>query len=199
MYFNEMKKTLTVSKYMTIPIFIFVTGLMVIGFGLSVEDYMSSYNGYKLIPTRKSFDWVVYLVAAIPQLLSVVSAYIYAESLEIKNGLSKGSKGALLVFLVAVFLDVITDTYYKASGLDFRWWIVAFLESVFVYTIGSDLLFTYMFGLWAQMLPDAMKIMGFMSSSSINGVINGFNEFVGNLFNDNNNRKGGNNQYQRKN
>jgi len=50
-----------------------------------------------------------------------------------------------------------TDMYFKASGLGWFVWIIAFVESIVVFTIGSELLTTACFGMLFELVPEAFK------------------------------------------
>jgi len=141
-----------------IPIgFIFIS-MLVVSTGLIVEDYTTSYLGYQAIPTNKANIWVIYLVALLPQVLQMGFGYVFLDDSE--------KRWAITVVFLALFIDVATDVMFKATGLNYTI-IIAILESLLLYTLGSELMFTVAFGVFVQILPDfGRQLAKFFSSIS---------------------------------
>ena len=94
--------------------------LMVVAMGLGVEDYTTSYLGYASFPTQKAIPQVIYLVAALPQLVQMGAIYITI-------GLSKTDQKdrtfygfdvlmlSSIIWAVAFLLDGYWDYIYKSG------------------------------------------------------------------------------------
>jgi hypothetical protein len=142
-------------KKSPIIILLFTVSLLgvLIGLTLSYEDYWSSYLGYVAFPTRKAHEAVYYAAAAVPQVVQILLAYTYA----------KGTRNftTLSIFMFAHIADVGTDIYFKAYGqTDPGIWILAFLESEFLFTLGSEVLLGTAFAITVNIFPDFVKQMG---------------------------------------
>lgn len=140
-----------------IPITLIVLIGVVIGGFAFYEDYQSSLHGYNLLPTRKSGQEVVAVIALLPQVGQIIFFYAFGVSIEFTNGRRKMN---YLYFFVAFFLllfDLGTDMYFKASGMSFWVWVIAFIESIAIFTIGSEILLTASTGLFFELAPEALK------------------------------------------
>ncbi len=143
-----------------IPITLVVLVGIVIGGFAFYEDYQSSLHGYNLLPTRKSGQEVVAVIALLPQVGQIIFFYAFGVSIEVINGRRKMN---YLYFAVAFFLllfDLGTDMYFKASGMPFWVWVIAFVESITIFTIGSEMLLTASVGLFFELAPEALKQLG---------------------------------------
>lgn len=154
-----------VNKYkdtkMVIPMALAVLLGIVIGLFAFYEDYQSSYNGYILLPTRKSGLEVIQVIALLPQVGQIIFFYMFGVTVEtLPNGKRRVN---YLYFVIALFLllfDLGTDMAFKASGGDVLVWVVAFVESITVFTIGSEMLLTASLGIFFELAPEALRQLG---------------------------------------
>lgn len=147
---GENKFKQTVSKWRNSPviirIFIVAVCMTIIGSAAFIEDYTTSLEGYKMYPTRKAHDWVIPIVAFLPQIGQMGFAYIFMSDTDKKWG--------LLVALALHVADVYCDVLYKTIGGD---WVKAFIESELIFTLGSEIMLSAGIGLLLETLPDAIK------------------------------------------
>lgn len=135
-----------------IPIFIVLIFGLIIGVGISIEDYSTSYYGYLSIPTRKVNTWIVPMVAALPQILQIIFAYAFMENTK--------NRWALLALLATHVIDVGTDVYYKSNKFASTDMVAyALIEAETIYTLGSEVLLTLTFGLLVNSFPSFVKQM----------------------------------------
>ena len=146
-----------------IPIVGAFFALFVISIGLSIEDYMTTLYGYRLLPTAKANDWVVPLVALLPQVGQITFTFAFATN--------TNRRWAVLVAFGLHFFDVLTDVYFKANGLGLFGYFVAFVESEVLYTLGSEIALTFSVGMLFELMPYALKQLGAL-----------FERFAGGLF-----------------
>ena len=105
--------------------------LFAVSLRLSVEDYVTSTRGYLLINTNKTSEDIAWFVGALPQLLQIAFGFVALE---------KRSQGALAISLIAFLSDVVTDVVYKTAGLPTYSIPIATIESVVLFTLGSEFL-----------------------------------------------------------
>jgi hypothetical protein len=113
---------------------------------LMIEDYETSRAGYLALPTLKVHGgWVTFAVAALPQAGQIVLFYIFGR--DTRRGWAMLLAGGL--FLV----DLGTDAWFKSGG---QWSLVplAVVESLFIFTLGSEVLFTIATGFVAETFSD---------------------------------------------
>lgn len=110
-----------------------------ISIGLFVEDFTTSLMGYELWPTRKANDWVLWLVAFLPQIGQVAFAYAWIDT--------RDPKYAVFMFLT-FFWDISTDVYFKSYQFQSpQLTAMATFESVVLFTIGSEFLMAFSLGM----------------------------------------------------
>lgn len=127
-----------------IPVFASFVALFVISLVLGYEDYVTSLMGYEMLPTRKSTAAIVWAVAALPQIGQIAFGYYF--------GATKYYIAAF-VFAILFAIDVGTDMYFKASGGAWYVWVIAFVESVGLFTIGSEFSFVISIGMMIELWP----------------------------------------------
>jgi hypothetical protein len=158
--FTNVANKLKDSKFV-IPITLAMMLGIVIGAFAFYEDYQSSLHGYELLPTRKSGQEVVQVIAMLPQVGQIIFFYMFGNSVvTLPSGRKKIN---YIYFIVAFFLllfDLGTDMWFKASGMTIDVWIIAFVESVTVFTIGSEMLLTASLGVFLELFPEALKQLG---------------------------------------
>ena len=132
-----------------IPIFVVIVIAFIISIATTIEDYSTSMIGYQELPTRKANDFVVPLVAALPQVLQIVMAYVFLTE-------NKRPAWAFGIAAFAHVVDVGLDVFYKTGG---SWSLVplAIAETELVYTFGSEFLLTFSFGLIVLTFPDFLQ------------------------------------------
>jgi len=144
-----------------IPITLAVMLGVVIGAFAFYEDYQSSLHGYALLPTRKSGQEVIAVIALLPQVGQIIFFYMFGNSIEIlPNGKRRINYIYFIIAFFLLFFDLGTDIYFKASGMPAIVWVIAFVESITVFTIGSEMLLTASVGLFLELAPEALKQLG---------------------------------------
>jgi len=83
--FTSIADKLRGDRYL-IPVTIAVMAGFVIGCFAFYEDYQSSLHGYSLLPTRKSGEEVILVIALLPQIGQIVFFYAFGASVETVNG-----------------------------------------------------------------------------------------------------------------
>lgn len=130
---------------------------------LMIEDFRTSYHGYSLVPTPKMDSvYVPIFVALLPQGVQILALYIF--------GRDTNRRGVLLLWLIMFLLDLGTDVAFKMnntwSAYMFFWAIV---ESLAIFTIGSEGLFSFTGGfLWDTWRDFVSEVWDF-----INTIIDG--------------------------
>lgn len=160
--FEKAARKLKDTKFV-IPVALAVLLGIIIGGFAFYEDYQSSLHGYNLLPTRKSGQEVVQVIAMLPQIGQIIFFYMFGNSIETTP--SGKRRVNYIYFTVAFFLlffDLGTDMFFKASGMSLDVWFIAFVESITVFTIGSEMLLTASLGLAFELFPEALKQLGQM-------------------------------------
>jgi hypothetical protein len=161
-----------------IPITLAFVVAVIVSVLIMYEDYSTSLAGYAGLETRKANSWIVYVVALLPQLLQIILGYTFVED----NKKYWAAIGIFLAYSVDVFLDV----YFKANGLGWESWVVAFIETNIIYTFGSEWLFLVSGGMLVQLLPHFLPQVSIFIGSSINGIISFFKSIGVNIENSQN-------------
>ncbi len=159
--FNRMARRVKDSRFV-IPITLVVLLGIVVGCFAFYEDYRSSYEGYRMLPTRKSGVEVIQMIALLPQVGQIIFFYMFGSTAERSEKTGRW-KYNMVYFIVAGFLllfDLGTDMYFKAFGLPPYVWGIAFVESITVFTIGSEVLLTGSIGIFIELVPIALKQLG---------------------------------------
>ena len=126
--------------------------LLIIAAILMVEDYNTSLQGYLALPTAKiNTSYVPFAVAAIPQAGQVLLMFVFGRNTNKSWALWIGS----LLFLA----DLGTDVVFKSGG---NWGLVpvATIESLFIFTLGSEVMFTIAGGFVLESLNEFMLVVG---------------------------------------
>lgn len=136
--------------------------LAVIAGVLAIEDYNTSKAGYALIPTAK-YDsiYVPLAVAAIPQAGQIVLFFIF--------GRDTRKRWAMAIMLLLFAVDVSTDVVYKAAG-NTALIPVAFIESVAIFTLGSEVMFSLMVGFVLETWPEFFVAVANLMRLILNGI-----------------------------
>ena len=147
-------------------------GCVLIGLSLILmwEDYHTSYAGYLALPTAKAGGVMVAMaVAALPQVGQIVLAYIFGR--DTRRG------WAILLAALFFLVDLGTDAWFKSMG---DWWLMplAIIESLFIFTLGSEILFTIAVGFVAEAFGEFIVATGIVTGSA-SGGLRGFVEALG--------------------
>lgn len=133
-------------------LFAWPLGCVLVGLALilMIEDYETSKAGYLALPTLKVHGGlVIWAVAALPQAGQIVLFYIFGRNT--KRG------WALLVAFGLFLADIGTDAWYKSGG-DWSLMPLAIVESLFIFTLGSEVLFTIAAGFVAEGFADFVTV-----------------------------------------
>jgi hypothetical protein len=164
--FKEIRENTSSFILFAWPLGCFLIALSVV---LMIEDYETSRMGYIALPTAKVHDgWVTFAVAFLPQAGQIVLFYIFGKNTK---------KGwAALVAILFFLTDIGTDAWFKSTG---NWDLMplAIVESLFIFTLGSEVLFTIAFGFVMESLPVFMASLG----NWFNLLRIGFSAFLGSL------------------
>lgn len=152
-----------------VPVYFAFIALLIIGVGLWIEDYNTSYAGYAAFPTRKVGEYVTWLVAALPQVGQIAFFYLYMNDTQKRWSFFT----AVLLFIV----DIGTDVWYKMDG-QVGLLPLAVVESFAIYTIGSEVAVTASFGMLLELFPDVWKATSEFFDRAM-GAIEGENNHSG--------------------
>ena len=138
--------------------------LLVISIILMIEDYNTSLEGYMRLPTSKiDLDYVPFAVAAIPQAGQVLLMFVF--------GRNTNKSWALWIGALLFLADLATDVIFKSSG---NWGLVpvAVVESLFIFTLGSEVMFTIAGGFVLESMNEFMLILGQFIGMILNAFAN---------------------------
>lgn len=136
--------------------------LLVLSISLMYEDYVTSLAGYNLLPTAKvNKEWIPLVVAGLPQIGQIVLFFVYGRD----TGKSWAGLLAFLFFLV----DISTDVWFK-SNQELYLFPIAIVESLFVFTLGSEVLFSISAGFVAEAFGEFMIAFGILVQSILGGI-----------------------------
>jgi hypothetical protein len=150
------------------PLSIFLACLAMI---LMIEDYATSRAGYLTLPTAKlnTSGYVIFAVAALPQAGQLVLYQIWAR--DTKKG------WAMLLAGIFFLADLGTDAWFKSNN---SWSLMplAIVESLFIFTLGSEVLFTIAIGFVVESFGDFVKALSATIRTIIDAIQNGL-EMIG--------------------
>ena len=143
-------------------VFLVWCALFLVALRLSWEDYLTSVLGYQAIYTNKTSADVAWFVGALPQLLQVAFGFVALE---------KRSQGALAISLIAFLFDVVTDVVYKTAGLPTYSIPIATIESVVLFTLGSEFLLIASFQNMVEYAGDASQAVLVLGRGILGGIL----------------------------
>jgi len=149
--FRDAAKRIEASPFI-IPIAGVFVLMFIVSIGIAIEDYSTTLEGYRLIPTAKVNDWVLPLVALLPQIGQIGFTYLFATDTK--------KRWAILIAFSLHVVDVFTDMNFKASGQGLDVWLIALVESEVIFTLGSELMMMASFGMLVRILPAAIVQIG---------------------------------------
>ncbi|MEM7334139.1 MAG: hypothetical protein AAF490_18785 [Chloroflexota bacterium] len=141
-----------------VPVFVVFLVLWMMSIGFAVEDYWTSFWGYEALPTQTGFGWTPYVVAALPSVGQIAAGYIaLALGWDAKED-RKYTVISLVVWFILFYIDAFTDMYFRLNGVvrDPSTTFAAIMQTIGIFTIGSELAFVVGFGMTMQLLPEAI-------------------------------------------
>ncbi len=137
-------------------VFLVLVALLAVSVYLFVTDYITSVYGYNQLGTQQVSQAEAWFVGALPQLVQVAFGFM---ALERRNWVFGGLAGA------AFLVDVTTDMVYRVGpnpmpGLYF----VALLQSILLFTFGSEFLLVASLENIIEYLPDVLEAMAISSN-----------------------------------
>lgn len=152
-------------------VFLVLVALLAVAIFLFVTDYITSVYGYYRLGTERVSDAEAWFVGALPQLVQVAFGFM---ALERRNWLFAALAGAAFV------IDVGTDmTFRIGSATGFGIYATALLQSILLFTLGSEFLLVASLENIIEYLPDVLEAMAISSSrlvSSFTRVADTFQE-----------------------
>lgn len=142
------------------PLSILLTAMALI---LMWEDFATSKAGYLALPTEKlnTSGYVIIAVAALPQAGQLVLYQMFARDTR--------KSWALLLAGIFFLIDIGTDSWFK-SGASWSMMPLAILESFFVFTLGSEILFTIAIGFVIEAFGDFVRALSAILRSVIDAI-----------------------------
>jgi hypothetical protein len=137
-------------------VFLVLVALFAVSVFLFVVDYTTSVWGYGQLGTRRVSDAEAWFVGALPQLVQVAFGFM---ALERRNWLFAGLAGA------ALLVDVGTDfTYRVGDAQGTAIYVTALIQSILLYTLGSEFLLVASLENIIEYLPDVLEAMALSSN-----------------------------------
>jgi len=137
---------------MVIPLYLVFVVMFIISCALMVEDYTTSRLGYALLPTQKANEWVIPLVALLPQVGQVGFGYVFATD--------TNKRWSLIIAVMLWVTDVFTDVFFKAYGGTAAIYGVATAESIIIYSLGSEVMMATSVGMLILLTPAFFEQLG---------------------------------------
>lgn len=163
-YVKDLGNSIRKNKAVTIIIWCAALVGLVISGMLMYEDYCTSRAGYIAIPTAKVNDYTLNVVPILPSLIAFIAGWMWF-TVDAKDKEDRRARSAyFMLAALCLLVDIGTDVIYKVNG-DWRNVFWAFGESLFIYTIGSEMLLGLSFGLVLDLFPDMLKSVGWVISS----------------------------------
>ena len=163
-YVKDLGNSIRKNKAVTIIIWVAALVGLVISCMLMYEDYCTSRSGYIAIPTAKVNDYTLHVVPILPSLIAFIAGWMWF-TVDAKDKVDKRARSAyFMLAALCLLVDIGTDMIYKVNG-DWHNVFWAFGESLFIYTIGSEMLLGLSFGLVLDLFPDMLKSLGWVVSS----------------------------------
>jgi hypothetical protein len=145
-------------------VFLVLVALLAVSVYLFVIDYFTSVHGYNLLGTQRVSSAEAWFVGALPQLVQVAFGFM---ALERRNWVFGALAGAALV------LDVGTDMAFRigdAQGMAV--YFTAFLQSILLFTLGSEFLLVASLENIIEYLPDVLEAMAISSNRLVDSFTN---------------------------
>lgn len=137
-------------------VFLVLIALLAVSIFLFITDYLTSVYGYFRLGTQRVSDVEAWFVGALPQLVQVAFGFM---AMERRNWLFGALAGA------ALLADIGTDmTYRVGAGQGFPIYMTAFIQSVVLFTLGSEFLLVASMENIIEYLPDVLEAMAISSN-----------------------------------
>ena len=137
-------------------VFLVLVALLAVSVFLFVIDYTTSVIGYTRLGTERVSEAEAWFVGALPQLVQVAFGFM---ALERRNWLFAALAGA------ALLVDVTTDfTFRVGDSRELAVYVTAFLQSVLLFTLGSEFLLVASLENIIEYLPDVLEAMAVSSN-----------------------------------
>ncbi len=137
-------------------VFLVLVALLAVSIFLFVTDYLTSVYGYYRLGTERVSDAEAWFVGALPQLVQVAFGFM---ALERRSWLFGGLAGG------AFLIDVGTDVAFRVGDeMSFAIFAIAILQSIILFTLGSEFLLVASLENIIEYLPDVLEAMAISSS-----------------------------------
>jgi hypothetical protein len=137
-------------------VFLVLVALLAVSIFLFVTDYLTSVYGYYRLGTERVSDAEAWFVGALPQLVQVAFGFM---ALERRSWLFGGLAGG------AFLIDVGTDVAFRVGDeMGFAIFAIAILQSIILFTLGSEFLLVASLENIIEYLPDVLEAMAISSS-----------------------------------
>jgi hypothetical protein len=145
-------------------VFLVLVALLAVSIYLFVTDYITSVHGYGLLGTQRVSEAEAWFVGALPQLVQVAFGFM---ALERRNWLFAVLAGGAFV------VDVGTDMAFRVGDLTgISIYIIALLQSVILFTLGSEFLLVASLENIIEYLPDVLEAMAISSNRLVDSFSN---------------------------
>ena len=140
-----------------LPMFVVYAVLLAISIIVMREDVWTSWKGYLALPTESGFAITALAIAFLPSIGQLATGYVTIALANNENDRTYAFVSGLiwgLLFLV----DAYTDIFYRNGfgwNVDLEVWLTAIIQTVGVFTLGSELFFVLGFGMVMELFPDA--------------------------------------------
>jgi hypothetical protein len=136
-------------------VFLVLVALLAVSVFLFVTDYITSVYGYFRLGTQRVSDAEAWFVGALPQLVQVAFGFM---ALERRNWLFAVLAGA------AMIADIGTDVTFRVGDAQgFALYVTAILQSIVLFTLGSEFLLVASLENIIEYLPDVLEAMAISS------------------------------------
>ncbi len=137
-------------------VFLVFVALLAVSVFLFVTDYITSVYGYSLLGTQRVSEAEAWFVGALPQLVQVAFGFM---ALERRNWLFGALAGSALV------VDITTDVAFRVGNTQgFGIILVALVQSILLFTLGSEFLLLASLENIIEYLPDVLEAMAISSN-----------------------------------
>lgn len=145
-------------------VFLVLIALLGVSFYLFVTDYLTSVYGYERLGTQTVSQAEAWFVGALPQLVQVAFGFM---ALERRNWVFGGIAGA------ALLVDIGTDVTYRVGDeAAFALYMVALVQSVILFTLGSEFLLVASLENIVEYMPDVLEAMALSSNRLVDSFTN---------------------------
>jgi hypothetical protein len=139
-----------------LTVFLVLVALLAVSVYLFITDYITSVYGYNQLQTQKVSDLEAWFVGALPQLVQVAFWFM---ALERRNWIFGG------IAALAMFVDIGTDmTFRVGQATSLAVYITAFLQSIILFTLGSEFLLIASAENIIEYMPDVLESMATAST-----------------------------------